>query len=131
MGRLGGAVPGGDTVEDFAPEGDAVNDSSAPKGHRKAAQGIALWTDRPMDYKRCKGGTNGACDGSRGPDIALRREGLVPPLQGLGSMFSPASRALPWAGLWLPLRGESIHGVVARDQCRARPFRPGCATVAP
>ena len=40
------------------------------------------------------------------PERAKQLRGLVPPLQGWSSVGTSRSRALPWADMWLPLRGE-------------------------
>ena len=41
------------------------------------------------------------------PERAAQGHGDVSPLQGSAINRRPEPRALPWADLWLPLRGES------------------------
>ena len=78
--------------------------SSAPKGHNKSAQGNALGGETEYDLEALKGAT-----------------GVVTPFQGYGFFRGQLPRALPWADLLLPLRGD---GNRATSQ-HARP-RPTC-----
>ena len=42
---------------------------------------------------------------------------FVPPFQGLSNVLHTLPRSLPWAGMWLPLRGEkSMHNFKTRQR---------------
>ncbi len=58
------------------------------------------------------------------PERAAQGLGNVSPFQGLGIPIRPDPRAMPWADLWLPLRGErqryrhSCYSLSCRDNLR-------------
>ena len=74
----------------------------APKGHNKSAQGNALGGETEYDLEALKG----------------RNRLLLPPFQGYRFFRGRLPRALPWADLWLPLRGDG-------NRATSQDARPG------